>query len=267
MLLAVNQVTKSYLKPGQWLKSERTSVLREVSLVVNQGECVGLVGESGSGKSTLGRLILGLEKPDGGTIYLGDYRVDTHRHEAVRQKMSVVFQDYGTSVNRRYQVKSILEEPLRIAGKMKPAEYGDYTTHLLETVGLSGDFLKRYPHQLSGGQLQRICIARAIANRPELLILDEAISSLDVTIQLQILDLLMKLRKEMKLSYLFITHDLLAVTYLCDRVLIMKEGQIVETVDHLSHLANVNHPYARALLKAAVEVTGGEWRREQQRIS
>ncbi|SMP61588.1 ABC transporter ATP-binding protein [Anoxynatronum buryatiense] len=267
MLLRADQVSKSYRKPGRWLKPEQTTVLKGVSLTIQQGECVGLVGESGSGKSTLGRLLMGIEKPDSGTVYFRNHLVNSTGYQQVRQQMSVVFQDYGTSVNRRYRVKSILEEPLKIANKMASKDFQSHNIRLLETVGLSEKFMDRYPHELSGGQLQRVCIARAIANQPDLVILDEAISSLDVTIQLQILDLLVKLRKEMKLSYFFITHDLLAVTYLCDRVLFMKEGEIIEEVGDMKALDQVAHPYARTLLEAAMKVTGVTWNNHIQKIS
>lgn len=243
MLLSVDNVTKSYpIAKGIFTKGKK-EILKGVSLNVKEGECVGIIGESGSGKSTLGRLILGLEEQDSGKIsFLGSE--DKKRQ---REYSSVVFQDYSSSVNPRFRVIQTISEPL-LQTKMNREERKREAIVLLEKVGLSEEFLFRYPHELSGGQLQRVCIARAIATKPKFLLLDEAVSSLDVSVQVQVLDLLLKLKETEKLSYLFITHDLLTVTYICDRVIFFKEGEIVEQVDDIHELKNVQNEYSKALL-------------------
>ena len=243
MLLSVNNVTKSYPIPKGIFSKGKQEVLKGISLEVKEGECLGIIGESGSGKSTLGRLILGLEEQDSGKIsFLGS------ENKKLQQKhSSVVFQDYTSSVNPRFRVIQIISEPL-LQRKMNKSNRKEEVISLLEKVGLSEEFLFRYPHELSGGQLQRVCIARAIATKPKFLLLDEAVSSLDVSVQVQILDLLLELKKSENLSYLFITHDLLAVTYICDRVIFFKEGKIVEQVDDIHELKNVENEYSKALL-------------------
>ncbi len=238
MLLKVSNIHKGYAKSKGLFGKTITPVLKGVSLEVDYGECVGLIGESGSGKSTLGKIILGIEKPDAGTIVFG-------ANEG-KKELSVVFQDYTSSANPRLRVKEVLCEPLKGSAKKQHS----YLGHLLREVGLDESFLERFPHQLSGGQLQRVCIARALATKPKFILLDEAVSSLDVSVQLQILKLLKTLKEKYRLSYLFITHDLMSVTYLCDRVIFFKEGNIVETVAHVSALHGVKDPYSRALLNA-----------------
>ena len=243
MLLTVDNVKKSYPIPQGIFTKGKQEVLKGVSLEVKEGECVGIIGESGSGKSTLGRLILGLEEQDSGKIsFLGSEDKKTQREYS-----SVVFQDYTSSVNPRFKVIQIISEPL-LQTKMSRVKRKEEVIALLEKVGLSEEFLFRYPHELSGGQLQRVCIARAIATKPKFLLLDEAVSSLDVSVQVQVLDLLLKLKETEKLSYLFITHDLLTVTYICDRVIFFKEGEIVEQVDNIHELKNVQNEYSKALL-------------------
>lgn len=242
-MLVVENVKKSYPIPkGIFTKGEQ-EVLKGVSLEVKKGECLGIIGESGSGKSTLGRLILGLEEQDSGEIsFLG-----SKDKKKQRKYSSVVFQDYTSSVNPRFRVIQIISEPL-LQTKLNKKDRKTQTIELLKKVGLDEDFLFRYPHELSGGQLQRVCIARAIATKPKFLLLDEAVSSLDVSVQVQVLDLLIKLKDTENLSYLFITHDLLTVTYICDRVIFFKEGQIIEQVDDIHELKNVKHEYSKALL-------------------
>ena len=208
MFLQVKDINKSYRKYG---KIEKQQVLKDVNFTIKEGECVGLVGESGSGKSTLSRLILGLEKPDSGRILIEDLNVKKWIKEN-QGKMSVVFQDYTSSANPNFTVKEIILEPLKVLGKKENLD--KITEDLLDKVGLTIDLLDRYPHELSGGQLQRVCIARSISTKPKFIVLDEAISSLDVSIQAQILELLKDLKDELNITYLFIAHDLQVVTYL-----------------------------------------------------
>lgn len=246
-LLKVKEIHKSYpISKGIFAKGKQY-VLKGVSLELEDGQCLGIIGESGSGKSTLGKIIMGLEEPDKGSIafYGNEYRND------FRDKISVVFQDYVSSVNPRMKVIQIIGEPLRKL-KLAKKELKQSIIILLKKVGLNESFLYRYPHELSGGQLQRVCIARAISTKPKVLLLDEAVSSLDVSIQVQILDLLIELKEKEQLSYIFITHDLLTVTYICDGVIFFKDGEIVEEVDDIHELKNVKNEYSKTLLEVCL---------------
>lgn len=230
---------------------------------------MGLVGESGSGKSTLSRLILGLEKPCQGEVLIAGQPVSEWKKDHPGQ-MSVVFQDYTTSVNPRFTVTQAIVEPLRATGKVpasdrnstpnsssdRPKDLKNYVLDLLDRVELPRSAMTRYPHELSGGQLQRVCIARAIATRPEFILFDEALSSLDVPVQAQVLDLLSGLKQDLSLTYLFIAHNLLAVTALCDSVLFLNQGRIAETLK-TSELHKTQNSYVRALLASANLISGG----------
>ena len=226
----------------------------QVDLVVYEGETLALVGESGCGKSTLGRLLLGLLPPTQGQVFFDgrDLAACSPRDlRALRRQMQMVFQDPYSSLNPAFSIRRIVEEPLRIYGKYSAAERKRRAEEMLEAVGLGPEFHNRKPAQLSGGQRQRVSIAAAMIVQPRLVILDEAVSALDVTIQDQILDLLMKLRRTYDLSYLFISHDLNVIYQCCDRVIVMQKGKIVEenTVDGI--FDHPVHPYTKQLLKAA----------------
>nr|WP_092070794.1 dipeptide/oligopeptide/nickel ABC transporter ATP-binding protein [Dendrosporobacter quercicolus]NSL48373.1 ABC transporter ATP-binding protein [Dendrosporobacter quercicolus DSM 1736]SDM14802.1 nickel transport system ATP-binding protein [Dendrosporobacter quercicolus] len=256
MLLKVQEVYKDFSQGG-FFSAAKKPILKGVSLELACGECLGLIGESGSGKSTLGRMLIGIEKPDWGEVLFEGrniYRSPGWRQQPDwRRKISAVFQDYTSSVNPRFRVDKIITEPLythRLASGSKAMERAVY---LLEKVGLGGDYLKRYPHQLSGGQLQRVCIARALATNPAFILLDEPVSSLDVSVQVQVMDLLDSLKKEFQLSYLFISHDLAAVAYLCDRALFFAEGRIVEAVERIAELGQVKEAYSRKLLYSVLD--------------
>lgn len=212
--------------------------VKGISLNMARGEILGLVGESGSGKSTLAKSILGMTEYQGEII-----------HHSRRPQM--VFQDPYSSLNPAFSIRRIVEEPLRIFGKYPADEVRRRTEEMLCAVGLGPEFYDRKPGQLSGGQRQRVSIAAAMIVRPKLVILDEAVSALDVTIQDQILDLLMRLRREFDLSYLFISHDLNVIYQCCDRVIVMQKGEIVEenTVDGI--FDHPVHPYTKQLLRAA----------------
>lgn len=235
MFLQVKDINKSYRKYG---KIEKQQVLKDVNFIIKEGECVGLLGESGSRKSTLSRLILGLEKPDSGSILIEDLNVKKWIKEN-QGKMSVVFQDYTSSSNPNFTVKEIILEPLKVLGKKENLDK------------ITEDLLDRYLHELSGGQLQRVCIARSISTKPKFIVLDEAISSLDVSIQAQILELLKDLKDELNITYLFIAHDLQVVTYLCDRIIFLYRGEVVENI-HSLNLAYVKNSYAKRLLNSVI---------------
>ena len=246
MKLTLRNVNKSYISGGL-MSRKRRQILFDISLEMEEGSCFGLVGESGSGKSTLSRLILGLESPDSGEILLDDLPADKARLS--RGVMSAVFQDYTSSINPYYTVRQAVAEPLLIADMRRKKEQEKRIIEALEMVGLSERFLDRYPHQLSGGEAQRVCIARAIVTRPGMLVLDEAVSSLDVSIQFQVLEMLAQLRRELHLSVFFITHDMQSVTYLCDRVAFLCEGHITQILP-VSQLSRAEDLYARQLLSA-----------------
>ena len=247
MLLEVKNIEFSYGR--RKLKRNNTNILKNVSFSLNEGECLGLIGESGSGKSTLGRIILGLEKQQKGTITFNGVL----NRDVWQKELNVVFQDYTTSVNPRFKVIDIIKETL-LEKKLNREELEKKVIELLEQVGLNKDYLYRYPHELSGWQLHSVCIARAISQKPKFILLDEAISSLDVSVQVQVLDLLIELKEKYNLSYLFITHDLSAVTYICDKVMFLKNGEIIEKIDDIKDLKYVKNEYSRALLDSVDDI-------------
>lgn len=226
----------------------------DVSFSVRRGEVLGLVGESGSGKSTTARCITGLLKPDSGSVLVEGYEVVNARANVLRRAQSVmqmVFQDPYSSLNPRMTVEQLVGEGLIVHGiEPKAAARRARVTELLEMVGLAPEQLGRYPRSFSGGQRQRIAIARALAVSPQLLICDEPVSSLDVSVQAQVLNLFRELRERLDLSILFIAHDLGVVHYLCDRVAVMQHGQIVEIGDREQVYGRPAHPYTRSLLEA-----------------
>ena len=246
MLLKIENIEKSFPLSGGLFVKRRQPVLRGVSFDIEPGECLGIVGESGSGKSTLGKIILGIETPDAGRIVPGEAMHQRPRHEAI----SVVFQDYTSSVNPRFTVQQIIAEPL-FRTALNDQERALRIRQLLDEVGLSEAMLNRYPHQLSGGQLQRVCIARAIAPNPLFILFDEAVSSLDVSVQVKVLDLLLDIKRRRNLSYLFITHDITVAAYVCDRLMFFNEGRVVEELRDLTRIGHVEHEYTRQLLEAA----------------
>lgn len=234
----------------------RDQILFDVSLEVEQGTCLGILGESGSGKSTLGRVICGLLKPDSGTYLLDGTDVYASRtgRKLLQNRLSVVFQDYTTSANPRFRIRDVLAEGIRV-WERKSGEKIDRKSEyrrLMELVGLNETYLDRFPHELSGGQLQRVCIARAVACQPELILFDEAISSLDAHTQVQVMDLLRDLKEKLNLTYIFITHDLTSVTYLCDSVLFLYHGRVTEHIP-VAEIGQTKNPYARKLLESVIE--------------
>jgi oligopeptide/dipeptide ABC transporter ATP-binding protein len=224
-----------------------------VSFHIDRGETLGLVGESGCGKSTVGRTLLKLLEPTAGTITLHGNDItglDAAQMLPYRRRMQMIYQDPYASLNPRMSAGEIVGEPLIIHGVGAPAERGERVAHLFERVGLRPELTRAYPHEFSGGQRQRIGIARALALSPELIVGDEPVSALDVSIQAQILNLLMDLQDEYELSYLFVAHDLAVVEHISDRVAVMYLGRIVEMTDKTSLFETPLHPYAEALLSA-----------------
>ena len=233
----------------------RQQVLFDVSLNLKRWTCLGILGESGSGKSTMGRVLCGLLKPDSGEAILDGVSVYASRagRRNLQNKLSVVFQDYTTSANPRFRVKDIIGEGLTVRERRERGrlERNKETAALLELVGLPADFADRFPHELSGGQLQRVCIARAVACKPEVILFDEAISSLDAHTQVQVMDLLQDLKEKLGLTYVFITHDLTSITYLCDDVLFLYQGRVTEYLP-VSRISETKDEYARRLLESIV---------------
>ena len=252
-ILDIEHVSKRFQQPldfagklaralGAEVADEVVHAVDDVSFFVKDGEVVGLVGESGCGKSTLGRMVAGILEPSSGNIrYRGT--------EKPGLKVQMIFQDPFASLNPRMRVADIVGEAPLVHGIVKRAELDDYLDALLLRCGLDPRYKPRYPHQFSGGQRSRIGIARALAVKPEFLVCDEAVAALDVSIQAQILNLFMQLRRDLGLTYLFISHDLGVVEHLSDRVIIMYLGRMVESASAEEIFARPNHPYTQALLK------------------
>ena len=240
-ILEVKDLCAWYSTTGMLGKKKRVEVLHDVSFELNEGEILGLVGESGCGKSTLSKAILGIHKELSGEVI----------HRSKRPQM--VFQDPFGSLNPARTVGWIVEEPLRIFGKYDAPERKRRVMDMLERVGLGAEYASRKPRELSGGQRQRVSIAVALIQRPRLIIADEPVSALDVTIQAQILELLRQLRAELGLSYLFISHDLNVIYQICDRVMVMEKGRIVETAPTAQLYENPQHPYTQKLLHSMLD--------------
>ncbi|MGO3602174.1 MAG: ABC transporter ATP-binding protein [Enterococcus malodoratus] len=232
----------------------------DVSITVHKGETFGIVGESGCGKSTLGKTMLNLGAVTGGNIIIDGQDVTAFKSRkekvAFGSKVQLVFQDPSACLNPRNKIKDILAEPFQIHHKkeMSKAEIEAEIDRLLTMVGLAANYKQRYPHEMSGGQKQRIGIARALALKPDIIICDEPVSALDVSIQAQVINLLVELQKQMDLTYLFISHDLGVVYHLCDRIAVMYLGNIVELADRDALYNYTSHPYTKALISAAPSI-------------
>jgi oligopeptide transport system ATP-binding protein len=255
-LVEVKDLVKHFpIRGGVFLKEiASVKAVDGVSLAIHEGETLGLVGESGCGKTTLGRLMLRLEEPTAGEIYFQGENILTYgpsRMRALRREMQIVFQDPFSSLNPRKTVAEIVGEPLRVHGIGSRREREEHVLNLLEVVGMRQESLRRYPHQFSGGQRQRIGVARALALNPKLIICDEAVSALDVSIQAQVINLLEDLQGEFGLTYLFISHDLSVVEHVSNRVAVMYLGKIVEIATSDDLYTTPLHPYTQALLSAS----------------
>ena len=249
VLLATEGLTRRFTSGGGLLQPSRVmTAVRDVTIAISRGSITGVVGESGCGKSTLARLVLRLVEPSAGRIHFDGAdlaALPPGGLRRLRRRMQMVFQDPYSSLDPRYTIADVLAEPFRVQGERVD---GAAIAHLLEQVGLAAETARAYPHQLSGGQRQRVGVARALAQRPDFVVLDEPTASLDVSIQAQIISLLERLKAELGLTYLFISHDLGLVRYFCDRILVMYLGSVVEELP--SAEGKPRHPYTRALLES-----------------
>tara|TARA_B100000768_G_scaffold179481_1_gene197258 strand:+ start:1396 stop:2361 length:966 start_codon:yes stop_codon:yes gene_type:complete len=251
--------TKEFISIENLTKTFHTNAgdvqaVNDVSFSLRKGSIVGLVGESGSGKTTLGRCILRLIEPSSGSINLEGanlLKLNSSQLRVIRRRMQIIFQDPFSSLNPRMRVEDIIAEGIKVHDKeISKKERLVRVAELMEEVGLQAEQMSRYPHEFSGGQRQRVGIARALAVNPEFIVADESVSALDVSVQAQILNLMLSLRDKHNLTILFIAHDLSVVEYLCDEVVVLYLGKIVESGDAAELYANPQHPYTRALLSA-----------------
>jgi peptide/nickel transport system ATP-binding protein/oligopeptide transport system ATP-binding protein len=267
-LVEVEHLTKHFsVKQGVFaVGRSKVHAVEDVTLDVRKGETLGIVGESGCGKSTTARLMLRLLDPTSGTIRFDGQditRLSQRDLRPIRRQMQMVFQDPYASLNPRKTVGQIVGEPFRIHKTATAGEIKVRVQELLEVVGLSPEHLDRYPHEFSGGQRQRIGVARALALNPKLIVCDEPVSALDVSVQAQILTLLRMLQKEFDLTYVFISHDLSVIRQICDRIAVMYLGRIVELAESDNFFARPNHPYTAVLMSAVPRMTSQGVRRER----
>lgn len=255
----ITDLHKTYSR-RPWLLGKETlfPVLKGISLRIEEGRVLGLVGESGCGKSTLCKVLLGIEKPTSGEVLVSGQNVaklSKKEWKELRREMQVVFQDPYSSLDPRMSVRQLLSEPLDIHGLYEEkGEREKFLLKLLEDVGLSAEYLNRYPHEFSGGQRQRIAIARALALSPRILVADEPVSALDVSVQAQILNLLKHIQRTRRLSMLFVTHDFAVARFLCDDIAVMHQGRIVEQATAAELFTNPQHAYTKKLLAAVPQI-------------
>ena len=260
-VLDVVDLTKHYVLPRENLfdKAHTVEAVHRVSFRIRPGRSLGLVGESGCGKSTLARLVTGLENPTSGSVYIAGFDIHQISKNALRKlrtDFQIVFQDPFGSLDPRHTIGRIVAEPLRTLEQASPVEAQRRVVSVMEDVGLKATDTQKYPHEFSGGQRQRIAIARALITRPKLVVADEPVSALDVSVQAQILNLLNDLREEYELSYLLISHDLAVVEYVCDDVAVMHNGVFVEYGSTSELFRNPKHDYTKSLLDSVLPLPG-----------
>lgn len=250
VILKAEHIHKSYPFASGFIKKKQIDVVNDISLEIHEGETVGLVGESGCGKSTLGRSLTGIDPPTQGKVYFCDEELDKKTRLKYITDIQMIFQDPLSSLNPRMTVFDIIAEPLRVCKTCKKEEIPDKVFSLMDKVGMQRNLAYRYPHEFSGGQCQRIGIARALTLEPKLIVCDEPVSALDVSIKAQIINMFGDIQKDMNVAYLFITHDLLTIKYIAHRIAVMYLGHIVELAETNEIYDNPCHPYTKALLSA-----------------
>ena len=260
-VLDVVDLTKHYVLPRESLfdKAHTVEAVHRVSFRIRPGQSLGLVGESGCGKSTLARLVAGLENPTSGSVHIAGFDIHQISKNALRKlrtDFQIVFQDPFGSLDPRHTIGRIVAEPLRTLEQVSPLEAQRRVVSVIEDVGLKATDTQKYPHEFSGGQRQRIAIARALITRPRLVVADEPVSALDVSVQAQILNLLNDLREEYELSYLLISHDLAVVEFVCDDVAVMHNGVFVEYGSTSELFRNPKHDYTKSLLDSVLPLPG-----------
>lgn len=257
-LFEIESLNKQYsISRGLFSKPKIIHAVNDISFKVRKGEILSIVGESGCGKSTTAKMLMGIEEPTGGDIIFEGKNLKNFTPEdwrTYRKKVQIIFQDPYSSLNPRWKVGKIISEPLKLNTTLSDAEIKDKVLELMAKVGLQEAWYHRYPHQFSGGQRQRIGIARALALNPEVIVCDEPVSALDVSIQAQILNLLLDLQEEFNLTYVFISHDLSVVEHISDRIIVMYYGDIVEASDVDSLFTAPQHEYTKKLLSAIPKI-------------
>ncbi len=258
-LMELRSVSKTFaLGGGLFTRARQLKAVSQVDLDIRRGEVLAIVGESGCGKSTLAKLLLGLLPPSGGAIHLDGVDIVTLNRKAVAKRVQPVFQDPYSSLNPRQRIVDLVSLPLSVHGVGNREQQRSAALAMMERVGLPRRFADRYPNQLSGGQRQRVAIARALVMQPEMIVCDEPTSALDVSVQSQILNLLMELRSEFDTTYVFISHNLAVVEHIATRVAVMYLGRVVELADSATLFSNPRHPYTQALLASALTPEPGK---------
>lgn len=258
MVLEIRNLVKSYEIPRTFRNSLWLKALRDVSFTLNKGETLAIVGESGCGKSTLAKVLMKLEPYESGQVQVLGQDLKNLGAAKISENMQMIFQDPSSSLNRRKKVRDIIAEPLLVRGGVTAQELEQRVFEVAQACGVPEDFLERYPHMMSGGQRQRVGIARALITKPEILILDEPVSALDVSVQAQILNLLMDIREQQQISYIFISHDLSVVRWIAHRIAVLYLGEIVEQASASDLFEKPLHPYTQLLLASAPSLSNTE---------
>ncbi len=271
VLLSVRGLKTYFPFGSRWLGTQGVvKAVDDVEFEIKRGQVLGLVGESGSGKTTLGRSILRLIEPSEGEVYFEGQdilRFSSREFRSIRRRMQIVFQDPYATLNPRMQIKQIIAEPLLFHKIVPPKQVESRVIELLAKVGMEAYFMYRYPHEFSGGQRQRIAIARALSMEPDFIVADEPVSALDVSVQAQVINIMLRLQKRENLTILFISHDLAVVESIADRIAVMHQGKIVEEAGTDYMIKYPHHPYTKSLLRSVLDVDPSNRRPVKRRIS